>query len=218
MRQSRLLFALQLVLCQRVASSSSAPPILQVPADAWRELNSSVSGLLFAGQPSGLPCYDSYNNSAGLFDNAVDEAQCQEVRDGLTEPTELIDDFGSYFNPAFATCIRRGEGCALSPILPIDIDGTCHQGTVPNYYVDAREVLHVQRAISFAREYGLSVTVKNTGHDFIGRSTGVNTLAIWYEPGRPVAGSASRTGTDAMQDAPYDPRACNHRGFHCRTV
>lgn len=37
----------------------------------------------------------------------------------------------------------------------------------------------MQLAINFARNLELRLIVKNTGHDFVGRSTGYGSLSIW---------------------------------------
>ncbi|KAK5995931.1 FAD-linked oxidoreductase OXR2-like protein [Cladobotryum mycophilum] len=161
-------------------SSSSTLPILAVPSQAWDSLNSSVSGRLHVGTPANLPCFTSYQNSWGLGDNVPNAEQCKIVEDGLSTSADLIRTFGSYHNPTFGTCMARGQKCTLSSRNPGGVhNDTCYQGTVPDYYVDAREVQDIQRSLEFAQQYKLPVTIKNTGHDYKGRSTGVNTFAIW---------------------------------------
>ncbi|KAL6886661.1 hypothetical protein HDV57DRAFT_508676 [Trichoderma longibrachiatum] len=59
------------------------------------------------------------------------------------------------------------------------INGTCFQGTVPDYYVDAQDVRDIQRSLEFAQQHKLPVAIEDTGHDYKGRSAGVNTFAIW---------------------------------------
>ncbi|KAH7304249.1 hypothetical protein B0I35DRAFT_454763 [Stachybotrys elegans] len=73
------------------------------------------------------------------------------------------------------------EQCTLSATLEqgVIINGTCHQGTVPDYYIDARDVKDIQLGLTFARQHKIPISVKNTGHDYKGRSTGPDTLAIW---------------------------------------
>jgi len=55
----------------------------------------------------------------------------------------------------------------------------CTQGGFPNYAVNVSTVAQVQLAVNFARNTGLRLVVKNTGHDFLGKSTGAGALAIW---------------------------------------
>ncbi|RFU74754.1 isoamyl alcohol oxidase [Trichoderma arundinaceum] len=168
-----------LVFAVKVALGSGSP-ILAVPSQAWDSLNSSVSGRLHLGTPVGLPCFTSYQNALGLSGNVPDAEQCQIVENGLTNSLSIISTFGSYHNPTFGTCMALGQKCTPSAQNPGGIqNATCFQGTVPDYYVDAREVKDIQRSLEFAQLYKLPVTIKNTGHDYKGRSAGLNTFAIW---------------------------------------
>ncbi|KAL7945855.1 hypothetical protein V8C42DRAFT_321755 [Trichoderma barbatum] len=158
-----------------VASSSN---IFAVPDQAWKSFNASVSGRLHLATPAGLPCFTNYESAWGLNANVPDAAQCQAVESGLSTSIEIIQRFGSYHNPTFSTCMNRGQRCTLTANGGIRED-TCFQGTVPDYYVDARSVEDVQKSLQFAQKYKLPVAIKNTGHDYKGGSAGVNTFAIW---------------------------------------
>ena len=56
----------------------------------------------------------------------------------------------------------------------------CLQGSVPRRYVDARGVEDVQKTLRFARDKELRLAVKNTGHDYLGRSSAPDSFALWY--------------------------------------
>ncbi|EUC55000.1 FAD-binding domain protein [Rhizoctonia solani AG-3 Rhs1AP] len=55
----------------------------------------------------------------------------------------------------------------------------CDQAFVPIYSVDARIDDDVTKAVKFADKYHLRLVVKNTGHDFFGRSSGKGSFSIW---------------------------------------
>ncbi|KDN37518.1 hypothetical protein RSAG8_10117, partial [Rhizoctonia solani AG-8 WAC10335] len=55
----------------------------------------------------------------------------------------------------------------------------CDQAFVPIYSVDARNDDHVTKAVKFADNHNLRLVVKNTGHDFLGRSSGEGSFSIW---------------------------------------
>jgi FAD/FMN-containing dehydrogenase len=55
----------------------------------------------------------------------------------------------------------------------------CTLGGFPSYAVKARSVFQIQLAVNFARNMGLRLVVKNTGHDFLGKSLGAGALSIW---------------------------------------
>ncbi|KAJ6545532.1 hypothetical protein B0H19DRAFT_1075824 [Mycena capillaripes] len=57
--------------------------------------------------------------------------------------------------------------------------GNCSLGGFPVYIVNATTVKHVQLGVNFARNKGIRLVVKNTGHDFVGRSVGAGALSIW---------------------------------------
>jgi FAD/FMN-containing dehydrogenase len=55
----------------------------------------------------------------------------------------------------------------------------CTLGGFPSYSVKVRSVFQIQLAVNFARTVGLRLVVKNTGHDFLGKSIGSGALSIW---------------------------------------
>ncbi|KAL7815410.1 FAD-binding domain-containing protein [Trichoderma aethiopicum] len=76
--------------------------------------------------------------------------------------------------------MSRGRRCTLGANASKGIiNGTCFQGTVPDYYVDVQDVQDIQRSLEFAQQHKLLDAIKNTGHDYKGRSASVNTFAIW---------------------------------------
>ena len=58
-------------------------------------------------------------------------------------------------------------------------EGTCDIGGYPSYTVKVDNVAQVQLAINFARSLNLRLVVHNTGHDFLGKSTGFGALSVW---------------------------------------
>ncbi|KAM3424086.1 hypothetical protein BST61_g11364 [Cercospora zeina] len=88
-----------------------------------------------------------------------------------------------YHSPNVQQCVPTGQDCAISAFLPIDPLSptlkTCHQGTVPSYYVDCHSAADVQAGLAFVKNYSVPLVIKNTGHDYRSRSTGQNTFALW---------------------------------------
>ncbi len=60
-----------------------------------------------------------------------------------------------------------------------DPNGQCTQGGYPTYVVNATNVAQIQLAVNFARTLNIRLVVKNTGHDFSGKSGGALALSIW---------------------------------------
>lgn len=56
---------------------------------------------------------------------------------------------------------------------------TCRLGGYPNFALNVTNVAQIQLAVNFVRNTNISLVVKNTGHDFNGRSAGAGSLSIW---------------------------------------
>jgi FAD/FMN-containing dehydrogenase len=57
----------------------------------------------------------------------------------------------------------------------------CTLGNYVSYSVKAREHSDIISSLQFAKQNNIRVLVRNTGHDFLGRSTGAGALAIWTQ-------------------------------------
>jgi hypothetical protein len=63
---------------------------------------------------------------------------------------------------------------------PFDVRAQdCLMGTYVRYAVNVSSVEHIQATIAFAQRYNIRFVIRNTGHDFMGKSTGYGSLAIW---------------------------------------
>ncbi|RYP80263.1 hypothetical protein DL769_002565 [Monosporascus sp. CRB-8-3] len=56
---------------------------------------------------------------------------------------------------------------------------TCTLGAYPIAAVNVSNVAQIQLAINFARNANLRLVIKNTGHCFLGKSSGAGALSIW---------------------------------------
>ncbi|KAG0031158.1 hypothetical protein BGZ82_007101, partial [Podila clonocystis] len=62
----------------------------------------------------------------------------------------------------------------------------CNQGVVSIYTVKATSVADVQEAIRFAYKHNIRLTIKNTGHDFLGRSSAPSSIGLWVTSMRKI--------------------------------
>ncbi|CAE6474213.1 unnamed protein product, partial [Rhizoctonia solani] len=76
----------------------------------------------------------------------------------------------------------------------------CEQGFIPIYSVDARNEKHVSEAVKFAGQHNLKSVVKNTGHDFLGRSSGEGSFSIWTHHLKGINFTDSFVGTGCSDD------------------
>ncbi|EAQ83599.1 hypothetical protein CHGG_10003 [Chaetomium globosum CBS 148.51] len=132
------------------------------PSDLeWKQLNSSLGGALLRPFPAASACYqgDYYNETTcrWLLD------QSRRTHFWIEEPLSTLTQW-----PQGSTC----------PLV-LDAQGTCTRGGFPEYVVNATTVKHIQAAVNFARNKNVRLVIKNTGHDFGGRSMGAGSLSIW---------------------------------------
>ena len=71
------------------------------------------------------------------------------------------------------------QGCSCLPTTNSSSSATCSLGGYPEYAVEATTVAQVQLAVNFARNNNIRLVIKNTGHDFGGKSSGAGALSIW---------------------------------------
>lgn len=58
-------------------------------------------------------------------------------------------------------------------------DARCEHGSYVTYAVDVRSAEDVASTLKFAKSKNIRIVIRNTGHDWNGKSTGAGALAIW---------------------------------------
>ena len=136
----------------------------------WQQLNQTVDGHLYQTIPMGAPCYA---NSP-----YYDTTECSFVEDNYNNSIARGSFYGQTYWPNWEAC---GEsGCSLSSSNPEEtLYSTCSLGRLATYYVDVRNTSHISATLQFAHAHNIRISIKNTGHDFFGRSSVPNSLAIW---------------------------------------
>lgn len=146
----------------KAASGTSSWPIKIV----WDIFDLLVGGALSPIIPKASPCYQNspYNN--------YNAAKCAAVNTGWSTEAFHYEDPGSMMFPLYEgkTCMPKAN--------PAD-PGTCTQGGYSAYSVKVTNVAQIQLAVNFARLANLRLVIKNTGHDYNGRSTGKDALSLW---------------------------------------
>lgn len=57
--------------------------------------------------------------------------------------------------------------------------GSCTLGNLASFAINVQKASDVIAGVNFAQQNNIRLVVKNTGHDFLGRSTGEGALALW---------------------------------------
>ena len=55
----------------------------------------------------------------------------------------------------------------------------CELGNYASYVIEVRGAADVVAGVNFARKYNVRLAIKNTGHDYAGKSTGKGALSLW---------------------------------------
>lgn len=128
----------------------------------WSLFDAFLGGALIKTTPVAAPCY----KSSGVYD----AAKCADISARFTTADLHTNDPTSMMWPLF-----QGRTCQPTG----DPNGTCTLGGYPSYSIDVDTVAQVQLGINFARNLNLRLVVKNTGHDYIGKSGGAGALNLW---------------------------------------
>ncbi|CAI4215554.1 unnamed protein product [Parascedosporium putredinis] len=83
-----------------------------------------------------------------------DEAKCRDIRNNAGSNRFFISD-------------------------PLTVLTSWPQGRLPEYVLNVTEVWQIQTVVNFARNKNIRLVIKNTGHDFLGRSTGAGAISVW---------------------------------------
>ncbi|EAQ88599.1 hypothetical protein CHGG_05218 [Chaetomium globosum CBS 148.51] len=128
----------------------------------WGVFNLLTGGALIETVPIGAVCYPN----SGVYD----AAKCADILENWTQSDTHARDPTSVMSPLYTgeTCMPQNGATSQ-----------CTLGGFPSYAVKAESVYQIQLAVNFARTLGLRLVVKNTGHDFLGKSCGSGALSIW---------------------------------------
>lgn len=134
----------------------------------WDMFDRLLGGALEKIVPIGSPCYKNseYNN--------YDAERCAYLVSNYDKEELYYTDNGALMNPLY-----YGMTCPIPASGDTAVNGTCTQGGYSEFAVKVSNVAQIQLAVNFARSLNLRLVVRNTGHDYNGRSVGKGALSIW---------------------------------------
>ncbi|KDQ63536.1 hypothetical protein JAAARDRAFT_169472 [Jaapia argillacea MUCL 33604] len=162
-------------------------------SSTFSQLASQLSQPLIYPIPPESACYPSSHPSGN----------CSAVLQGTRDGNWRSSQSGSMQATNFETFIFDNgtiSACYLNTTLGIP----CQQGSVPVIGVDARTVQDVQAGVKFAAEHNLRLVVKNTGHDFLGRSTARGSFLLWTHNMKNISFNDTFTPTGAPASEQYN--------------
>ncbi|KAK1751039.1 hypothetical protein QBC47DRAFT_417474 [Echria macrotheca] len=134
----------------------------------WNQLNQTVGGALSVHIPPGAYCHNTMTGPLGTF-NTYDAAKCQDALANFASESWTVSQ------PAAALWTYATNDTCLPTTDPTE---PCTLGYYGVYVIKATTKAHVKAGIDFARKNNIRLIVRNTGHDFIGRSVGWGSLII----------------------------------------
>ncbi|KAL4899953.1 hypothetical protein BDW74DRAFT_188831 [Aspergillus multicolor] len=129
--------------------------------EQWDNLNASLSGNLIATVPIGSVCHT--NTSFAPYSSR----RCAELQSYWSIPATHYQDPSSPMAAWWAnfSCSPFTAGCTLGPLAHYTANVTCAS--------DIREVL------DFTTRHNIRLSIRNTGHDYLGKSTAPGSIALW---------------------------------------
>ncbi|KAG6374632.1 hypothetical protein JVT61DRAFT_3996 [Boletus reticuloceps] len=133
-------------------------------ASSWETLNSTLGGRLQALRPWAAVCYTE--------DPLYDPDKCKTVLSNYTNEHTRESIASALLWTNWESC-GYDNGCELNYSDPQPVSGKhCHQGTTPPYGIAITSAEDASNVVEWAAAHNVKLTIKNTGHDYIGRSSG----------------------------------------------
>ncbi|KAJ4417400.1 hypothetical protein N0V82_006167 [Gnomoniopsis sp. IMI 355080] len=143
--------------CKAIPGDSAWPS-----QDTWDSLNQTVEGRLIATIPQAAVCHPQ-----GFGTLSYNETTCNSLKAAYNMPATL-----SVLSKPWKTTTQLTD---TSPMY----NGTCELGNLVSYSISVSGAEDVVAGINFARDNNVRLVVKNTGHDFLGKSSGKGGLSLW---------------------------------------
>ena len=172
----------------------------------WDDLNKTVNGCLKSAKPFAISCF-SFSNGHPVASN---ESTCTAIQANYLNSTLRSQSYNGFMNGQDDACLSSPQDqCLLDSLNPYDplafTNVSCNQGSVSDYYIEVSNAQDVRAALSFAEETGIKLSIKNSGHDYLGRSNQKGSLALWtrkltgvsYSPSFLATGCPSSASTTA---------------------
>jgi FAD/FMN-containing dehydrogenase len=170
MRRTTLLFIAAQLLNPVTADGSAftcQPEQSCWPTTAeWQAFNQTVSGALHVTVPLGSVCFPSSPN----FDSGL----CATVQENYMNGTFRELSSGALEDTTWESC--GTANCFPGVFAPQG--QTCSLGRLSALQVYAKTSEDITSTIAFVRKHGIRMVIKNTGHDYHGRSSAANSLTL----------------------------------------
>lgn len=159
---------LVLALCVNAANSLNCRCFPGDPcwpsSQEWTDLNTTLGGKLISTVPLGSVCHTRGDSSA------YNEHAC----------ADLIAHWGfpaTHYKTCASPMASWFSNFSCDTFMPRDLP--CTVSALQRYTVNVSGVEDVQTTLRFVREHNIRLVIRNTGHDYLGKSTAPGGLALW---------------------------------------
>lgn len=203
--------------CRTIPSDASWPS-----RATWNTLNQSIGGILIENIPIASVCHHTYS---GNENPAYNEDECKALRDVWFFPQ-------THYPSASSPMAYQFTNNSCNPFS--DPDSSCTLGSHVVYSINATSSKDLKTGILFAKKHNIRLVIRNTGHDYLGKSTGSHSLALWTHymksmelietynrPGSNFTGPALKLGAGVQAFEAYNFAHSHHLmvvGGNCPTV
>lgn len=129
----------------------------------WDKFNKTLEGKLIATIPIASMCHESPFAQ-------YDKEACEQLRSVWDYPETHLVTSSSPMAPFYANV-------SCDPYTPREAQ--CIIGTYVRYAVNATSAEDYRLTFAFAQEHNIRLVIRNTGHDYLSKSTGAGALALW---------------------------------------
>ncbi|OOQ85207.1 FAD binding domain protein [Penicillium brasilianum] len=192
-----------------VFSNPVAGSRTHAPSDhALKTFNTTVSGRVQPLHPFSLPCFSNYNGQPVARDNAA----CTIIQANYSDPWLRTNSPNGYMNnQAEMWASDPGDQCLLDDTNPADplayVNANCQQGNVPSHYLEVQSPRDMIEAFRFSKKSGKQLVIKNSGHDYLTRSSGRDSLSLWM-----------RNLRSMHYNSTFVPHGCNEATHEYRAI
>lgn len=138
-------------------------------ADEWAAFNKTVGGRLVATVPIASAChYDSFTE--------YDAEACAALLDvwdyPQTHDSSSSSPMAQFFSNGSCNPYTPPEDpCIVGALVQyaVNVSAACLDESIADY----------RATLKFASEHNIRIVIRNTGHDYLGKSTGPGALALW---------------------------------------
>ncbi|CZR51587.1 related to isoamyl alcohol oxidase [Phialocephala subalpina] len=178
----------------KVSALTSPPSCKSVPGDpswpspqTWTDLNTTLGGQLLQPNPPGAVCHPThatYNATICAEVQLLWSSEFFHQRDPISAEWNNWNNDSCLPDERFP-CSSVGSR-EQNQLRGVEIETFPEEAVTddlgvryPIFVVNATAAAYVKAGVDFARKYNIRLIVKSSGHDYVGRSSGPNSLSIW---------------------------------------